>query len=406
LPVEVPAGCEGLSVRLDMPDDDGVVVDLGCEGAGGWRGWSGGARREFAITPVSATPGYLPGELEPGEWSVVIGLHRIPVDGVEIRVEAVTGPVSEVPGLAAYDNATAAVPVPVQMPETRQDRPPRREMPAPAGMRWVACDFHTHTLHSDGAMPVADVAALGVRAGLDLLAITDHNTVAHHAELSAIGKRLGIGLLAGQEVTTESGHANAFGEIGWIDFRQPASYWVEEVGRRGGVISINHPLTADCCWRQPLPERPPLAELWHTTWLDRRWGGPVAWWQAWGLDTAPIGGSDWHGPDSLTAPGSPTTWVCVDAAATGPDELAVAVLESLRERRTAVAADRQAPVLLRVDEDLVAIDAAGTLILQPDGKRVPVRSDYEIVPAAYPEGHVLMTHAGEVLSLAAGSGRS
>lgn len=395
MPVEVPSGCAGLSVRLDVPDDAGVVVDLGCEGAAGWRGWSGGARRGFAVTPTSATPGYLPGDLEPGEWSVVIGLHRIPADGIDIRVEAVTGLVAEVPGRSAYDEAAASVTVP--------DRPPRRTLPAPHGMRWVACDFHAHTLHSDGSLPVAAVAAMGIQAGLDLVAITDHNTVAHHAELAAVGRRLGIGLLAGQEVTTESGHANAFGEIGWIDFRRPAAKWVDKVTARAGVLSLNHPLSADCCWRQPLPVRPRLAELWHSSWLDRHWTGPVSWWQAWGLDTAPLGGSDWHDAGSLTPPGTPTTWVCIDADASGPDELPAAVMAGLRAGRTAVAAGPDAPVLLRTGDELVAIDAAGTLIIQPDGTRVAVGSHHERVPTTHPDGHLLITQAGEVLSLAGGS---
>ena len=107
-----------------------------------------------------------------------------------------------------------------------------------------------------------DLAALGVTAGLDVLAVTDHNTVAHHLELPSLSKRFGIGLIPGQEVTTDTGHANAFGDIGVIDFRQPAATWVSEVARHGGLLSINHPLGGDCSWRHPLPEHPPLAEIW------------------------------------------------------------------------------------------------------------------------------------------------
>ena len=61
-------------------------MDLGCIGAGGFRGWSGGARRSFVITPAAATPGYLPGELEPGTWLVVIGLHRVPPAGADYQL--------------------------------------------------------------------------------------------------------------------------------------------------------------------------------------------------------------------------------------------------------------------------------------------------------------------------------
>ena len=391
LPVDIPADCPGLLVTLTVPSVEGAVIDIGCEGAAGWRGWSGGARRTFAITPTAATPGYLPGDLEPGTWWVVLGLHRLPVEGAELIVEAVTGPVDAVPGLAEYADASAAIAVP--------DRPPRRTLPAAPGLRWVAGDFHAHSLHSDGSTPIANLAALGVAAGLDVLAVTDHNTVAHHLELPGLSKRFGIGLIPGQEVTTESGHANAFGDIGVIDFRRPASTWVSEVAGRGGLLSINHPLGGDCSWRQPLPEHPPLAEVWHSSWLDHRWGGPIAWWQAWGMtSTTPIGGSDWHNPTSITPPGTPTTWVAVDASAEGPDELVAAVLEGLAAGRTAISTSYTAPILLRAGEDLVALDAPNTLVISADGTRHPITSASHRLPAP-PGPHTLVTHTGQFLSV-------
>src|SRR5690348_18210221 len=87
LPVEVPAGSYGLRVELEY-DRSAGVLDLGCAGPAGFRGWSGGARSEYAIAPSWATPGYLPGEIEPGVWRVLVGLHRVPLAGLpyEIRV--------------------------------------------------------------------------------------------------------------------------------------------------------------------------------------------------------------------------------------------------------------------------------------------------------------------------------
>jgi hypothetical protein len=390
LPIDIPAGCPGHLVTLTIPPVEGAVIDVGCEGAGGWRGWSGGARQTFAITPEAATPGYLPGELEPGTWWIVLGLHRIPLEGVELLVEATTGPVDNIPGLNEYAEATAAIAV--------RQRPPRRTLPASSGLKWIAGDFHAHSLHSDGSTPVANLAALGVSAGLDVLAVTDHNTVAHHAELPSLSNRFGIGLIPGQEVTTDTGHANAFGEIGAIDFRQPAATWVSEVARRGGLLSINHPLGGDCAWRHPLPEHPPLAEIWHSSWLDRTWGGPIAWWQAWGLEgTTPIGGSDWHNPTSFTPPGTPTTWIAVDADAEGPTELPAATLEALSAGRTALSWSYTSPVLLRADDELIALDAPNTLVITPDGTRHPIRNSHARLPAT-PGPHLLVTHTGNFLS--------
>ena len=98
---------------------------------------------------------------------------------------------------------------------------PARLAPAPAvpGRRWLAGDLHTHTVHSDGAMTVSELARFAAGRGLDFLAVTDHNTISHHADLAPAAAAHGIALIPGQEVTTESGHANALGNLSWINFR-------------------------------------------------------------------------------------------------------------------------------------------------------------------------------------------
>ena len=385
LPFDVPDGCRSIAVTLEFDPASGAVVDLGCEGANGWRGWSGSARRSYVITPEAATSGYVAGELEPGEWHVVLGLHRIPSRGVEVSVTI------ETDGDAQPELPRPNPPVPA--------KPRPRGLPAAAGLRWVAVDLHAHTLHSDGTLTIAELAAEAVAAGLDALAVTDHNTVSHHAELAAVGRHYGIALIPGQEITTEFGHANAYGDIGWVDFREPAANWVKTVRERGGLLSINHPLGGDCAWRHPLPEHPPLAEVWHSSWQAPNWGGPVAWWQAWGSEATPIGGSDFHRPDEGVRLGAPTTWVAVDAHARNADELVPAVLEGLRAGRTAVSADRTGPVLLPVDGKVIALDAPGTLVVGRDTTH-KVRFDRDTFDPPGPHGHVLCGHDGSVLALA------
>src|SRR5690606_37244765 len=73
LAFELGARDESLEVTLSY-DRDVATIDLGIEGAAGWRGWSGGARDRVVIRRHAATPGYLPGALEPGEWRVLLGL--------------------------------------------------------------------------------------------------------------------------------------------------------------------------------------------------------------------------------------------------------------------------------------------------------------------------------------------
>ena len=371
LSFEVPPDCAGVRIALAY-DRSAGVLDLGCLDSIGWRGWSGGARDHVLIGRDASTPGYVARGVPPGQWQVVLGLHRVPAAGVEYTVEVSFGPVEVEP--------PAPVPVSAQRP--------RRELPYADGLIWLAGDLHSHTVHSDGALTVPGLAALAVENGLDFLAVTDHNTVSHHAELPAVASQAGIALLPGQEVTTASGHANAFGDIGWIDFRRPAGDWLADVAANGGVLSINHPIGYDCAWRHPV--RAPVAEIWHSSWYDRRDGGPLAWWLAAGLPV-PVGGSDWHRSGFDAAPGSPTTWVaCADGD----------VLAGLAAGRTAINAGYDEALLLRIGDELVAIGAEGAMLVCPDGRRTPVRGAHATF-AGHPRPHVLETDDRTVISIAA-----
>jgi hypothetical protein len=370
---DVPAGCPG--VRVDLSFDRAAgVLDLGLIDPAGWRGWSGGARDQVLIGPSSATPGYLNRGVPAGQWQVVLGLHRVAAAGVEFHLTVTAEPV------------VVAPPALVAVPERR----PRRVLPSVDGLSWLAGDLHAHTLHSDGALSIDELAALAADNGLDFLAITDHNTVSHHEFLPAAGARYGVALLPGQEVTTADGHANAFGDIGWIDFREPADRWAADVARHGGLLSINHPLRGDCSWRHALSTMAPLGEVWHSSWLDRRDGGPVAWWLAAGYPT-PVGGSDWHRPGTDAAPGTPTTWVaCADGD----------VLGGLAAGRTAISAGYAEPLLLRVGDELVAMAADGAMLVCPHGRRTPVRGDRASF-AGHDGPHLIELDDRTVLSIAA-----
>ena len=382
LPVEVPPGAAGLRVDFGFDRADGTVLDLGCLSPGGFRGWSGGARDSFVITRGAATPGYLPGELEAGTWQVMIGVHRVPPGGAGFRL---TAEVTADPTALALAPAPPAPPVP-------RERPPRRDLPASAGRRWLAGDLHSHTVHSDGVQTVPELAALAVERGLDFIAVTDHNTISHHAELPAAARRYGITLLPGQEVTTDGGHAGALGDVGWIDFRQEPDEWLDATEAAGGLLSVNHPFGGPVSWIRPMRRRPPLLEVWHWSWLDPHWTIPLGWWLAWDPVAIPVGGSDWHRPGSDAPPGQPTTWV--ESAGPEPED----VLAGLRAGRVAISAQRDGPVLLHHDGDLVAVDADGTILAGPGGPRARVRGQTARLAWA-PGPHRLLDATGATLAL-------
>jgi hypothetical protein len=352
VPVDVPPGARSLRVELTY-DRSAGVLDLGVfDPAGGFRGYSGAAREAFVVGETTATPGYLSGPLPAGTWHVLLGLHRVPATGLAWSVSVETSRDHGKPGLGTV----------ARVSKVRK----ARELPAARGMRWVAGDLHAHTVHSDGALTVAELAALAAGAGLDFVAVTDHNTVSHHPELTADG----ILLLPGQEVTTDRGHANALGAVGWVDFRRPPDEWLSTVDEQGGLLCVNHPLGGDCAWLMPMTGRPPLAEVWHSGWWDRTWGAPLAWLLAWEPAAVPVGGSDFHTLDRPERPGRPVTWVAV------PEPTPAGILDGLRAGRTAISADPHAPVLLRIEDRLVAVDADGALLVDLTGRRRMVRGDH------------------------------
>jgi hypothetical protein len=382
LPVEVGPGGAGLRVELAYERAEGTVLDLGCFGPGGFRGWSGSARESFVIGRDAATPGYLPGEIAAGTWQVAIGVHRVPPDGVPYRLTA------EVVRSAA-DLRLPPVPA---APPAPASRPPSRALPASEGRRWLAGDLHTHTVHSDGVLTVNELAVLAAERGLDFIAITDHNTVSHHAGLPAAARRYGITLVPGQEVTTDYGHAGALGDIDWVDFRREPDDWLDATEAGGGLLSVNHPFAGPVSWVHPMRRRPPLIEVWHWSWLDPRWTTPLSWWQAWDPTAIPVGGSDWHRSGSDAPPGRPTTWV--QCAGAEPAD----VIDGLRAGLVAISAERDGPLLLRHDDELVAVDADGLTLAGPQGPCARVRGDLARLPGVAGP-HRLLDAGGGTLAL-------
>jgi hypothetical protein len=376
LPFDVPPGTKGISVRYAYERGPDAILDLGVADPERVRGWSGSERRQVVIGPRAATPGYLAGPMTAGQWQVVIGLYRVPAEGLAYEVEVELGAVD---------------PGPLPAPPPRPERPPRRDLPAAPGRQWLAGDLHSHTIHSDGALTPAALGCLAAERGLDFLAVTDHNTVAHHPELPGAGAHAGILLLPGQEVTTDEGHANALGALPWIDFREPSDAWLAAAEAGGGLLSINHPVAGPYSWRRPLTRRPPLAEVWHSSW-DRRSNAPLDWWAAWG--GIPVGGSDFHMSGSDGLPGEPTTWVEAEELSLG------AIFAALRAGRVAISAGPLGPAAVRHEDGIVTLGAAGAVLVGPDGFRRPIGDERERVPAG-PGPYRLVDPSGSTLALIA-----
>jgi predicted metal-dependent phosphoesterase TrpH len=62
-------------------------------------------------------------------------------------------------------------------------------------------DLQSHSTHSDGALPPDAVVELAAEAGVELLALTDHDTVAGVSEAVAAGERLGVRVVPALELS-------------------------------------------------------------------------------------------------------------------------------------------------------------------------------------------------------------
>lgn len=66
----------------------------------------------------------------------------------------------------------------------------------------LAFDLQSHSTHSDGALAAAEVVAGAAAAGVELLALSDHDTVSGVSEAVAAGERLGVRVVPSVEVSS------------------------------------------------------------------------------------------------------------------------------------------------------------------------------------------------------------
>lgn len=62
-------------------------------------------------------------------------------------------------------------------------------------------DLQSHSTHSDGALPAAEVVKLASEAGVELLALSDHDTISGVAEAIEAGERYGVRVVAAVEIS-------------------------------------------------------------------------------------------------------------------------------------------------------------------------------------------------------------
>jgi hypothetical protein len=107
----------------------------------------------------------------------------------------------------------------------------------------VSCVIHVHTTYSDGTATVAEVIAAARAEGVDLVVLTDHDSLAARRD-GWQGRHDGVFVLVGTEVTAKPGHYLAFG----VDREIPPSgrsavQIAEAVREAGGLGFAAHPFS-------------------------------------------------------------------------------------------------------------------------------------------------------------------
>jgi predicted metal-dependent phosphoesterase TrpH len=105
-------------------------------------------------------------------------------------------------------------------------------------------DLHIHTLASDGVSSVEEVLDAAVRAGLDVIAVTDHERIdaAVAARHIAEGRGLGLEVIVGEEVSTRGGHLVGLFLTRRIPPWRSLRDSVAMVHEQGGIAVVAHPM--------------------------------------------------------------------------------------------------------------------------------------------------------------------
>lgn len=233
-----------------------------------------------SIGETHATRGFVAGAVPPGEWTIVLECHAIVTDACSFELHVQS---------AVLEGS------------------------------WLRGELHAHTNHSDGALSPDELVEAAREAGLDFIAVTDHNTVSALAKLDAscvagtpgvvggsgaepaagVGPVGGAGpacrplVIPGMELTTFHGHAVALGVSEFIPWHEASrdeglNREAREVHRLGGLLSIAHPFSvgypvcAGCEWEYENtdPGLVDLMEVWSGPWTSHIMWNVLAmrWW--------------------------------------------------------------------------------------------------------------------------------
>lgn len=373
IPFQVPEGVTQFHLSIEYNDridsspllNGGNTLDVGLfdpqgieSGSPGLRGWSGSVRTEITIDKDWATPPYRAGDIQPGEWNLLLGAYKTSANGLNAAVTVTF-------------NSTFTPPEVPPVPDIADLE--RAILPTPAEPGWYRGDLHMHTVYSDGDSYPHELAAHAYSIGLDFYGITDHNRAQSPVHLVPHGNGWPV-LVPGVEVTSYAGHFNAWGgSDSWYDFRDYSAVGqqraVDAARADGALVSLNHPRPYGPMWEHPEVTGFECIEPWNGWWGVMN-NHSVGYWAdalnddakaAWHIG---ICGSDMHYlktpgmigvPVSPATMGFPTLWIQTD------DELSQeSIFAAIRAGRVFMSESPAGPqIYARLEGDVVSVRVIG-----------------------------------------------
>jgi glycosyltransferase involved in cell wall biosynthesis len=135
--------------------------------------------------------------------------------------------------------------VAAEVEEVHEQVAGRRRHPLPRRRRQqreLFADFHVHSHHSkDCTMAVADILERAREVGLDVVAITDHDSADGGLEARELAERYGVRVIVGEEVKTGEGEVIGLFLERTIAGGMTFAETVAEIRDQGGIVYVPHP---------------------------------------------------------------------------------------------------------------------------------------------------------------------
>ncbi|MEM4284546.1 MAG: CehA/McbA family metallohydrolase [Candidatus Caldarchaeum sp.] len=110
---------------------------------------------------------------------------------------------------------------------------------------YYSADLHTHSNASlDGHTPIEQLVLVQLAADLDLVFISDHETIAGHELFAKTAQARGVPAILSEEITTPLGHWNAYPltcAVTYAPGKAPKDYFAQARACGAQIIQANHP---------------------------------------------------------------------------------------------------------------------------------------------------------------------